>query len=40
MAGEAAELLRKKGFRVQRLEDGVAEWRFHGLPLSPAGAAP
>jgi rhodanese-related sulfurtransferase/DNA-binding MarR family transcriptional regulator len=33
MAGEAVALLRKKGFRAQRLEDGVAEWRHRGLPV-------
>jgi rhodanese-related sulfurtransferase/DNA-binding transcriptional ArsR family regulator len=37
MAGEAVELLRKKGFRAQRLEDGVAEWRSRGLPLTTEG---
>ena len=37
MAGEAVELLRKKGFRAQRLEDGVAEWRSRGLPLATEG---
>lgn len=34
MAGEAVDLLRKKGFQAQRLEDGVAEWRSRGLPLA------
>lgn len=33
MAKEAVELLNKEGFRATRLEDGVAEWRAHGLPL-------
>jgi rhodanese-related sulfurtransferase/DNA-binding CsgD family transcriptional regulator len=33
MAGEAVELLRKKGFEARRLEDGVAEWRYRGLPV-------
>jgi rhodanese-related sulfurtransferase len=33
MAGEAVELLRRRGYRALRLEDGVAEWRFHGLPV-------
>ena len=37
MAGEAVELLRKKGFRAQRLEDGVAEWRSRGLPVETDG---
>lgn len=33
MAVEAVELLNKKGFQAIRLEDGVAEWRAHGLPV-------
>jgi rhodanese-related sulfurtransferase len=33
MAREAVELLRKKGFGAHRLEDGVAEWRYRGLPV-------
>ncbi|KAB2308274.1 metalloregulator ArsR/SmtB family transcription factor [Betaproteobacteria bacterium SCN2] len=33
MAVEAAELLNKKGFRAIRFEEGVAEWRAHGLPV-------
>lgn len=33
MAGEAVEILSKKGFRAQRLDDGVAEWRYRGLPV-------
>lgn len=36
MAKEAVEFLRKEGFRAIRLEDGVAEWRAHGLPLETA----
>jgi rhodanese-related sulfurtransferase/DNA-binding transcriptional ArsR family regulator len=30
MALDAVELLRKKGFKVQRMELGVADWRAHG----------
>jgi rhodanese-related sulfurtransferase len=30
MAIEAVELLRKKGFRAERCEDGVVEWRARG----------
>lgn len=30
MAIEAVELLRKKGFRAQRMEQGVIEWRVRG----------
>ncbi len=33
MAVEAVELLNKQGFQAIRLEDGVAEWRAHGLPV-------
>jgi len=36
MAVEAVELLRKEGFQAIRLEDGVAEWRAHGLPVVTA----
>jgi rhodanese-related sulfurtransferase/DNA-binding transcriptional ArsR family regulator len=38
MARDAVALLRQKGFRAARLEDGVAEWWAAGLPLE-AGAA-
>ncbi len=33
MAVEAAELLNQKGFQAIRFEEGVAEWRAHGLPV-------
>lgn len=33
MAIEAVELLRKKGFRAHRMEQGVIEWRSRGLPV-------
>jgi rhodanese-related sulfurtransferase len=33
-ATQAVELLRKHGFRVIRLEDGVSDWRAHGLPVA------
>ncbi|NTV95451.1 MAG: metalloregulator ArsR/SmtB family transcription factor [Thiobacillus sp.] len=33
MAKEAVELLNKEGYQAIRLEDGVAEWRAHGLPV-------
>jgi len=33
MAKEAVELLRERGFQAIRFEDGVAEWRAHGLPV-------
>lgn len=35
MAKDAAELLRKKGYRAFHLTDGVAEWRARGLPVTP-----
>ncbi|MBI5449860.1 MAG: metalloregulator ArsR/SmtB family transcription factor [Gammaproteobacteria bacterium] len=34
MAHQAVALLTKHGYRAQRLEDGVAEWRARGLPLA------
>jgi rhodanese-related sulfurtransferase len=30
MALDAVDLLRRKGIRAQRLEEGVAEWRARG----------
>jgi len=33
LAKEAVALLQKEGFSAIRLEDGVAEWRAHGLPV-------
>jgi rhodanese-related sulfurtransferase len=32
-AAQAVELLRARGFRAARLEDGVTDWRAHGLPV-------
>lgn len=32
---EAIPILRKKGFRARRLEDGLPEWQAAGLPVSP-----
>lgn len=34
LAAQAVELLRERGFRVVRLEDGVSDWRAHGLPVA------
>lgn len=34
LAVRAVELLRAKGFRALRLEDGVREWASRGLPVS------
>ena len=40
MASDAVALLRQKGFRAKRLEDGVAEWRSAGLPIESGSASP
>jgi rhodanese-related sulfurtransferase len=34
LAAEAVEILKAKGFRAFRLEDGIPEWRAHGLPVA------
>lgn len=34
LAAQAVELLHQHGFRAVRLEDGVADWRAHGLPVA------
>ena len=36
LAYEAVSALRKKGFRVRRLEDGFPEWKAAGLPVEAA----
>jgi rhodanese-related sulfurtransferase/DNA-binding transcriptional ArsR family regulator len=33
LAYEAVQVLRKKGIRARRLEDGYPEWRLRGLPV-------
>jgi rhodanese-related sulfurtransferase len=33
MSKEAVEYLNQQGFHAFRFEDGVAEWRAHGLPV-------
>jgi rhodanese-related sulfurtransferase/DNA-binding MarR family transcriptional regulator len=38
MAKDAVALLRQKGFKAVRLEDGVAEWRAAGLPVETGAA--
>jgi rhodanese-related sulfurtransferase len=38
MAIEAVELLRKKGFRAQRIEQGVVDWRARGWRLETGEA--
>lgn len=40
MAVEAVELLRKKGFKAQRLEQGVADFRARGFRIESEGAHP
>lgn len=40
MAVEAAEFLRQHGYRAVRFEDGVAEWRAHGLPVVSESESP
>ena len=35
---EAVALLREKGFKVRRLEDGMPEWRAAGLPVATSNA--
>jgi rhodanese-related sulfurtransferase len=30
---EAYQLLKRKGYRVQKLLDGVSEWKAAGMPL-------
>ena len=39
MAPRGIAILRRHGYRVRRLEDGVAEWRSAGLPVA-TGADP
>jgi rhodanese-related sulfurtransferase len=38
MAIEAVALLRKKGFRAQRMEQGVVDWRARGWKIAKAAA--
>jgi len=33
LAYEAVQVLRKKGFKARRLEDGYPEWKSAGLPV-------
>jgi len=39
LSAEAVELLRSKGFRAIRFEEGVLDWQAHGLPLARGAAA-
>lgn len=38
-ASEAVRLLRRRGFRASRIEEGVGEWRARALPVVTGGAA-
>jgi ArsR family transcriptional regulator len=38
LAFEAVALLRSRGLKVQRLEDGLPEWRAAGLPIATGTA--
>jgi ArsR family transcriptional regulator len=38
LAPQAVELLRRRGLKARRLEDGMPEWRLAGLPVA-VGAA-
>lgn len=33
LAVQAVEILRKKGFKAKRLEDGIPDWQAYGLPV-------
>ena len=37
LAPQAVEVLRERGFRARRLEDGLPEWRLAGLPVAVGG---
>jgi rhodanese-related sulfurtransferase/biotin operon repressor len=37
MSYDAVELLRKRGMKARRLEDGLPEWRVAGLPVEREG---
>src|SRR5215475_1666424 len=39
LAPEAVDLLRSRGYRAVALDDGVAEWRAEGLPVTAGDAA-
>jgi rhodanese-related sulfurtransferase len=39
MAAEAVELLRKKGFKAHRIEQGVTDWRARGWHVDSAAAS-
>ncbi len=33
LADEAVMLLKKRGYKARRMEDGLPEWRVDGLPV-------
>jgi ArsR family transcriptional regulator len=37
MSYDAVGLLRKRGLKTRRLEDGLPEWRVAGLPVEREG---
>jgi len=39
LSDEAQKLLSRKGYRVRKILDGVAEWQAAGMPLERAGGA-
>lgn len=39
LAIRAVELLRQHGYRATRLEDGIPDWRSHGLPVETGEAS-
>ncbi len=39
LAAQAVEFLQKQGFKALRLEDGVVDWRAHGLPVATGDRA-
>ena len=40
MAGQAVDLLRKKGFKAYRMEQGVVDWRARGWRVQSSKATP
>jgi len=39
MSYDAVELLRRKGMKARRMQDGLPEWRLAGLPITQGDAA-
>ncbi len=40
LAAQALEMLRRRGYRARRFEDGVLEWRARGLPVEAGSEEP